>query len=135
MKIIDRSIKLTDDQIVESQASKLYESFKRCPSEVEFLRENGNNIDNSNLFSKLALVESVTDKSKSFMFENGMRIPKIGVKIKSKKSLNGIFEDSENVNEFVELVESQITKPFLDFNLTELDKLELVNEYNLNKSK
>lgn len=121
------------DEIVDKTVS-LIESFDRCPTVANFLRENKDEENAECIYHKLALTEAMIDPKKSFMFENGMQIPAIGTKMKSKATLNGIFESAKDESEFVQLVECNIC-PHLDTELTEFDKEELKEHYLTHKNK
>lgn len=118
---------LNETEVIAENGKLLIESFNRCPDAATFLRENANIENADQMFHKLALTESVIE-DKTFLFENGMKIPSIGTKMKSMVTLNGIFEAAENESEFVQLVESNII-PVLDISLTEADKTNLVDHY------
>ncbi|AFF28009.1 gp11 [Sphingomonas phage PAU] len=135
MKIINKTITVNEVQELSNTLDRLVESFDRCPTVKEFLMENGNSEETANMFAKMALTECVIDKEKTFLFENGMRIPTIGAKMKSLVTLNGLFEAAENEDEFVQLVENNIL-PKLDIEeLSECDEENLREVYKENKSK
>lgn len=134
MKLVSKTkvAVLTEAEMTDKKSNMLIESFDRCPDAATFLRENKNLPNADQIFHQLALTESVINKDKSFLFENGMSIPAIGNKMKSKATLNGIFEMVQNESEFVQLVESNIVR-ILDFSLTESDKSGLISHYNSKK--
>lgn len=110
------------------RAKSLYESFKRCPSQREFLLENGNTDENEFAWNFMALNESMSYDNR-FTFENGMYIPGLTGNGNSKLSLDGIYKMSESKEQFVETVETNICESKLMFEMTEKDRENLGNLY------
>lgn len=134
MKILDRNKPLSESQSIEERSQFLVESFNRVPNKKTFLNENGNNEANSLLFDKLCLLESMQDPKAHILFECGIKIPSIGSKLNPELSIRRMFENSNNEEEFVQLVESKIMKPCFDALLTESDKEQLQEAYKEHRS-
>lgn len=115
---------------VIERAKKLYESYRRCQNEAQFIHENGDTPEMHSMYSFIGLNETMSDASKQFHFENGMGIPGFGLKSNSKYTLSGISKTSANVEEFVKTVDNEICKKFLLFSMSDKDKEKLKEAYN-----
>lgn len=118
----------TTPNVVE-RAKKLYESYRRCHTEEQFIHENGDTPEMHSMYSFIGLNEAMSDVSKQFHFENGMGIPGLGLKSNSKYTLSGISKTSANVEEFIKTVDSDICQKFLMFSMTDTDKKNLAEAY------
>lgn len=114
---------------LDEKANRLIESYNRSRSKAQFLRENGNTIENQILYNFMGLNESVSNSSLQFHFENGMYIPSIDSKVTGRLSLPTIFENSKNENEFVENVSHMICEDKLMFTPSENDVNSLKEAY------
>lgn len=112
-----------------TRAKSLYESFKRCPSQKEFLTENGNTDENELAYNFMALNEAM-EADKRFTFENGMYIPGLTGRGNSKLTLDGIYKITESYEEFEKTVEENICESKLMFEMTDNDKKMLKEHYN-----
>lgn len=127
MNIITESKKQRSKSMM-SRAKSLYESFKRCPSQKEFLLENGNTDENELAYNFMSLNESMSSE-KRFTFENGMYIPGLTGRGNSHLSLDGIYKISESYEEFEKKVEENICESKLMFEMSETDKKNLREHY------
>ena len=115
----------------ESQkVNRLYESYQRTRSKIEFLVENGASEENEMIYAFIGLNEAVKDTSKRFTFENGMYIPGINPKVRGRLSLYNIAESCKSSSEFVIKVSDMICESRLGFTPTEVDKKSLTEAYN-----
>lgn len=112
------------------RAKSLYESYRRCSNEQQFITEHGDTPENRALYSFIGLNETMGDQTKQFIFENGIGIPGFALKSDSKYTLSGISKTSANVEEFIKTVDSEICQKFLLFSMTDNDKEKLTEAYN-----
>lgn len=114
---------------MDEKAKLLLESYTRAKSEVDFLNENGNTIENQIIYNFIGLNESVNNEDQRFMFENGMYVPGLESKVSGRLTLKNIAESAKTEKEFINNVSKLICEDKLMFEPTQVDKQNLSESY------